>query len=78
MTKRLEDTLGKGETEKGRRQLPHTAPVASVRAARNVYEDGRRAGEAAAQKIATAPKRLQAMSWMRCHDFSFLGGVAIF
>ena len=71
MTKRLEDTLGKGEAEKGRRQLPRAAPVASVRASRNVYGDGRRAGEAAAQKIATSPKRLK--SWQRIQIMAWSG-----
>ena len=71
MTKRLEDTLGKGEAAKGRQRPPRAAPMASVRASRNVYEDGRRAGEAAAQKITTAPKRLK--SWQRIQLMAWSG-----
>ena len=68
MTKRLHDTLGKRKLRGGAKKLLAT-PSPSVRASRDTYEEGRKAGEADTQKSATAPKKLkgwqkhQLMAW---------------
>lgn len=58
MAKRLSDTLGKRKSTRGSQKRP-ARPRPSVRASRDTYEEGRRAGEADAQKSATAPKKLK-------------------
>ena len=62
MAKRLNDTLGK---KRSTRMPKQRSPLArpSVRSSRDTYEEGRRAGEADAQKSTTAPKKLK--SWQK-------------
>ena len=58
MTKQLNDTLGKRRSA-GNSQKRPARPGSSVRASRHTYAEGCKAGEADAEKSATAPKKLK-------------------